>query len=89
MHFSVLFMLLIHSADLKSRLVVIIIFTDAVRTSICLYVRPSFQNLSKYRKTKQLNITTMFAIGGTVGLAEWIIDNTSLVAVVFVVANAV
>ena len=35
---------------------------------------PTFQNLPKQNKVK-----TMFAIGETLGLAEWIIDDTCLV----------
>ena len=64
--------ILIHSANPQSRLIVISIFAHAVR----LYVRLSitFQNLAKQNKFK-----TMFATGETVGLAEWIIDDTCLV----------
>ena len=41
----------------------------------CPYVRPSL--LFKSRKTKQQK--TMFTTGLTMGLAEWIIDDTCLV----------
>ena len=37
------------------------------------YVRPQF---SKYCKTKQSSSEIVIATGGTVGLAEWIIDDT-------------
>ena len=43
------------------------------------YVRPSA--LFKSRKTKQQK--TMFATGVTMGLAEWIIDDTCLVCLTF------
>ena len=39
---------------------------------------PTFQNLAK-----QYDVKTMFAIGETVGLAEWIIDDTFLVPFYF------
>ena len=41
----------------------------SVRTSV-----PTFQNLAKQNKAK-----TMFATGETMGLAEWIVDDTCLV----------
>ena len=66
---------LIHSADPQSRPVVIIIFGHVVRP----FVRPS--PLFKSRKTKQQK--TMFATGVTLGLAEWIIDDTCLVSFMF------
>ena len=59
--------ILIHSANPQSRPVVIISFAHVVRPS------PLF----KSSKTKQQK--TMVATGETVGLAEWIIDDTSLV----------
>ena len=59
-------LLLIHSANPKLRPVGIIVFAHVVRPS------PLF----KSRKTKQRR--TMFAIGVTMGLAEWIIDDTCL-----------
>ena len=37
---------------------------------------PNFQNLAKQNK---FQVKTMFTIGQTVGLAEWIIDDTYLV----------
>ena len=58
--------LLIPSADLQSLPVGIIVFAHVVRPS----VRPTFQN-----KTKK----TMFATGETVGLADWISDDTCFV----------
>ena len=61
--------ILIHSADPQSRPVGIIVFAHVVRTSV-----PTFQNLAKQNKTK-----TMSAIGQTVGLVEWIIDDACLV----------
>ena len=54
-----------YSADPQSLPVGVIVFANVVRTS----VRPHFQNLEKQNKAK-----TMFAIGETVSLAEWIID---------------
>ena len=65
---------LIHSANPKSRPVGIIVFTR------CLSVRPS--PLFKSRKTKLQK--TMFTTGVTMGLAEWIIDDTCLVKIVFI-----
>ena len=59
--------LLIHSANPQSRPVGIIVFAHVVRPS------PLF----KSRKTKQQK--TIFATGVTMGLAEWIIDDTCLV----------
>ena len=47
----------------------IIVFTIVVRSSV-----HSFQNIAKQNKVK-----TMIATGKTVGLAEWIIDDTCLV----------
>ena len=58
----------IHSANLQSRPVGIIVFTHVIRPS------PLF----KPRKTKQQK--TMFATDLTMGLAEWIIDDTCLVS---------
>ena len=55
---------LIHSADSQSRLVGIIVFTH-VRTSV----------KSKY----SFQMKTMFTTNQTVGLAEWIIDDTCFV----------
>ena len=64
-------MFLIHSAGPQSRPVVIIVFAHVVRPSVC----PS--TLFKSSKTKQQKI--MVATGETVGLAEWIINDTCLV----------
>ena len=50
------------------------VFAHVVRTSV-----PTFQNLGKQNKA-----TTMFDTGETVGLAEWIIDDTCLVFLYFV-----
>ena len=58
--------LLIHSANPKWRTVGIIVFAHVVRTSVPLFIA---------RKTKQQK--TMFATGLTMGLAEWINDDTS------------
>ena len=58
---------MIHSANPKSLPVGIIVFVHVVRPS----VRPHFSNLGKQIKAK-----TIFAIDETVGLAEWIIDDT-------------
>ena len=57
---------LIHEADPQSRSVVIIVFAHVVRSS----VRPHFSNQNKFQAK------TMFATGGTVGLADWIIVGT-------------
>ena len=55
---------LIHSADPQTRPVVIIIFTQiSVRT---------FQNIAKQNKRR---VKIMITSDGTVGLAEWIIDD--------------
>ena len=53
--------------------VAIIVFAHVV----CSYVRPHFSKQNKFKAK------TMFATGKTVGLAEWIIDDTCLVVVVF------
>ena len=73
---------LIHSANPKSWPVGIIVFAHVVRTSS---VRPS--PLFKSRKTEQQK--TMFATGVTMGLAEWIIDDTCLVVFVSVIMRYV
>ena len=65
-------MFLIHEADPQSRPVVIIMFAHVVRSS----VRPHFLKQNKFQ------VKTMFAIGKTVGLAEWIIDDTCFVSIV-------
>ena len=44
----------------------------------CPLVRPSVR-ASPLFKTKQISSETMFATGETVGLAEWIIDDSCLV----------
>ena len=62
---------LIHSANPQSRPVGIIVFAHVVRPS----VRSS--PLFKSSKTKQQE--TIFATGVSVGLAEWIVDDYSLV----------
>ena len=72
---------MIHSADPHLRLVGIIVF--ALVLSVCPSV-PNFQNLANQNKAK-----TMFATGETVGMAEWIIDDTCLVLYVFCKANLV
>ena len=60
----------IHSADPQILPVVIIIFAQiSVRTSMC----PTFQNIAKQNKRC---MKIMLNTGGTVGLAEWIIDDT-------------
>ena len=51
--------------------VVIIVFAHVVLSS----VRPNF--------SKQFQAKTMFALGETVGLAEWIIDDTCIVIHIF------
>ena len=58
--------LLIHEADPLSQPVGIIVTCRP-------FVRPHFSKQNKFQAK------TMFAIGNTVGLAEWIIDNTCLV----------
>ena len=65
--------ILIHSADPQSRPVVIIVFARVAHLYVHTSV-PTFQNLAKQNKVK-----TMFTTGETVGLAEWIIDDTCLV----------
>ena len=53
------------------------VFAHVVRTSVHPYVRPYvpiFQNLAKQNKAK-----TIFSTGETVGLVDWIIDDTCLV----------
>ena len=63
--------LLIHSDDPQSRPEVIIVFAHVVRSSVCTC---TFQNLANRNKFQ-----AMFTTGETVGLAEWIIDDTCLV----------
>ena len=65
--------LLIYLADPQSRPVVIIVFAHVVRPSV-----PTFPNLAKQNK---FLAKTMFTTGETVGLAEWIIDDSYLVFV--------
>ena len=62
---------LIHSANPKSRPVRIIVFAHVVRPSI----RPHFSNLEKQNNRKQCSLLAV-----TMGLAEWIIDDTCLVS---------
>ena len=59
---------LIHSADPQTRPVVIIIFAQI---SVC-----TFQNIAKQTKRR---VKIMNTTGGTVGLAEGIIDDTCFV----------
>ena len=63
---------MIHEADPQSRPVVITIFTH----NVCPYVRPVtyFQNLAKRNRFQMIAI----AIGGIVGLAEGIINDTHI-----------
>ena len=65
---------LIYSADPQSRPrpVVIIIFAYVVRTSV-----HTFQNLAIQNK---FQAKTMFTTGETVGLEEWIIDDSCLIS---------
>ena len=65
---------LLHSADPQSRPVGIIVFAHVIRPS----VRHHFSKSSNKSQAK-----TMFASGETVGLAEWIIDDTCLVFIAF------
>ena len=63
------------SIDPRGRPTVTAVSDHYFRTC-CLYVRPSvrtFQNLAKQNK---FQARTVIATGGTVGLAEWIIDDT-------------
>ena len=62
------FCLLIHVADPQSRLLVIIVFARVVPS----YVRPQIFKQNEYQ------VNTMFSTGETVGLAEWIIEDTGL-----------
>ena len=64
---------LIHEAYPQSRPVVIIVFVHVVRSS----VRPHFS------KQNNFQAKAMFSTGETVGLAEWIIDDTCLVSICF------
>ena len=66
---------LIHSANPQSRPVGIIVFAHIVRPSVS-----TFQNITIQNKV---------AIGETVGLAEWIIDDTCLVAILFMVVAGI
>ena len=61
---------LIHSADPQTPTSGHYFRTDFIRASV-----PTFQNIAKQNKRRvQIMITT----GGTVGLAEWIIDDACL-----------
>ena len=60
---------LIHEADPQTRPVVIIVYAHVARPS----VSPHFSKQNKFQAK------AMFANGETVGLAEWIIDDTCLV----------
>ena len=66
------FWYLIHEAGPPSRPVMIIVFAH-VRS----FVRPSV--LPHFSKPNKFQAKTMFTTGETVGLAEWIIDDTCLV----------
>ena len=66
---------LIHLANPQPRPLVITVFAHVVRT----YVRAHFSNLANKKQHK------MVATGETVGLAEWIVDDTCLV--VFHIGN--
>ena len=57
--------LLIHEADPQTWSLVIMVFTNVFR--------PHFSKQNRFQ------VKTMFATGDTVGLAEWIIDDTCLV----------
>ena len=70
---SVYLKFLIHEADPQSRSIVIIVFAHVVRPS----VRPHFSKQNKFQAK------AMIANGETVGLAEWIIDDTCLVFISF------
>ena len=65
---------LIHSANPQSRPVGIIVFAHSY---VCPSVRPHFLKQNKFQAK------TMFATVETVGLPEWIIDNTCLVDFIF------
>ena len=82
LHHGVVDFLLIHSADSQSWPVVIIVHCFHTCSPTC--VRPHF---SKSSKTKQIQVKTMFTTGKTVGLAEWIIDDTCLVYHSFLSGN--
>ena len=71
---------LIHSADSQSRPVVIIIFAHVVRAYVRPYVHPHFSKQNKFQGK------TIFTTAETVGLAEWIMDDTCLVISVIVIA---
>ena len=60
---------MIHEADPQSRPVVIIIFARGVCTS----VRPHILN---FANQSNFQAKIVIATGGTIGLAEWIIDGT-------------
>ena len=60
--------ILIHEADRQLRPVVITIFAHVLCPSV-----PTFKNLTKQNKVQARVVITT---GGTVGLTEWIIDDT-------------
>ena len=68
--------ILIHETDPQSWQVMIIVFTHVVRPS----ARP---HLSKIAKQNKFQAETMFPTGATVGLAEWIIEDTVLSSFIF------
>ena len=59
---------LIHEADPQSRPEVITVFAHVVRTSVRIH----------FLKQNKFQAKTMFATGETLGLTEWIIDDTCL-----------
>ena len=61
---------LIHSANPQSRPVGIIVFAHVVRPSVRPSVRPHISKQNKFQAK------TMVSTGETLGLAEWIIDDT-------------
>ena len=77
-------MVFIYSANPQSRPVVIIIFAHVVRPFVRSSVRPS--PLFRSSKTKQQK--TMVATGVTMGLAEWIIDDTCLVVFILGISQS-
>ena len=68
---------LIHSADPQSRPVVITVFINVVR--------PSVSTLQNRAKQKHFQVKKVIAPGGTMGLAERIIDDTCLFIVIVLV----
>ena len=63
----------------------VIVYAHVVRPLVRTFIQ-TFQNLAKQNK---FQAKTMFTTGETVGIAEWIMDDTCLVSAYFFISDAV